>query len=187
MNETVPEALQLAKTPCRVVHQAGKGKDTAVRSRYRALGASDAEVAPFIVDMPGALAAADLVIGRSGASAVAEICAVGRPSLLVPYPHASGDHQYHNALSLVRAGAAVCVRSTEASARRLADEIDRLARSPNDLVQMARAAATLGRPDAAEVVALDLMDLGHVHSSGPSDDSNLNGVGRSTSAPWEVH
>lgn len=187
LNETVPEALQLAKTPCRVVHQAGKGKDTAVRSRYRALGASDVDVMPFIVDMPGALAEADLVIGRSGASAVAEICAVGRPSILVPYPHASGDHQYQNALSLVRAGAAVCIRSQEASARRLAEEIDRLANNPTELAQMARIAATLGRPDAAEAVASDLIDLGHVPSAGAGEDLNLNGSGRSPSAPWEVH
>ncbi len=85
---------------------------------YAELGLQErATVVPFIVDMPAALAAADLVVGRSGASAVSEICAVGRPSVLIPYPYASGDHQRVNAESLVRANAALCLSFAEASPR----------------------------------------------------------------------
>ena len=114
---------------------------------------------PFIADMPAALAAADLVIGRSGAGAVSEICAVGRPSVLIPYPFASGDHQRVNAESLVRAEAALCLPIAEASPARIAAEIAALLNDPSRLIQMAARAAALGRPAAAHAIAVDLLGL----------------------------
>jgi UDP-N-acetylglucosamine--N-acetylmuramyl-(pentapeptide) pyrophosphoryl-undecaprenol N-acetylglucosamine transferase len=108
--------------------------------------------------MPRALAEADLVIGRAGASAVAEICAVGRPSLLVPGAF-GGDHQRHNAESLAAAGASVCVLPAEATPSRLAREIERLASDPELLAKMASAARSLGRPEASSAIARDLLTL----------------------------
>jgi UDP-N-acetylglucosamine--N-acetylmuramyl-(pentapeptide) pyrophosphoryl-undecaprenol N-acetylglucosamine transferase len=159
LNEAVPRALSRVDFPVRVVHQCGAGKDAAVRALYETLGAgARARVIPFIDDMPSELARADLVVSRAGAGAVAEICAVGRPSLLIPYPYA-GDHQRLNAESLVRAGAALCVRADDATPERLATELARLSRDTDALSRMAAAALALGRPDAALVVAKDLLSL----------------------------
>ncbi len=159
LNETVPRALSRLGFGIRVTHQCGAGRDAAVRALYAELRMADrASVVPFIDDVPRALAAADLVVGRAGANAVAEICAVGRPSLLVPYPFA-GDHQRHNAASLVREGAAVCVLAAEATVERIAAEIERLVAKPETLPAMAEAARKLGRPAAARVIAEDLLAL----------------------------
>jgi UDP-N-acetylglucosamine--N-acetylmuramyl-(pentapeptide) pyrophosphoryl-undecaprenol N-acetylglucosamine transferase len=163
LNETVPHALSRCKTPTRVVHQAGNGNDRAVGALYASLGATQSvEVTPFIRDMPAALARADLVLGRAGAGAVSEICAVGRPSVLIPYPFASGDHQRRNAASLERAGAALCIGAADATVERLAAELDELGQDAARLLDMARAAEALGHPDAAESVALDLLQLGGI-------------------------
>ncbi len=171
LNEAVPAALAVTQTPVRVVHQCGRVHTEAVAERYRELGAGGrAEVVPFIDDMPAALAAAELVISRAGASAVSEICAVGRPSILVPYPHAAADHQRHNALSIERAGAGRCVANEEATPERLAAEIDRLASAPGELESMALRARDLGRPDAALTIARDLLGLaGLAVSAGDSE------------------
>lgn len=173
LNESVPEAVARvrAKQPLRVVHQAGRDKDDAVRERYAELGFDSATVVPFIDDVPSALATADLVIGRSGAGAVSEICAIGRPSLLVPYPWAAGDHQHVNAMSLVRVGAAACVADADAAPERLGEEITRLVSDRAQLARMADAARRWGRPNAANHVARDLLDLAGlgdvVAASGP--------------------
>jgi UDP-N-acetylglucosamine--N-acetylmuramyl-(pentapeptide) pyrophosphoryl-undecaprenol N-acetylglucosamine transferase len=174
LNETVPRALAAASKEVRVTHQCGAGKDQTVRSLYAELGMeSRATVVPFIADMPSALGEADLVIGRAGANAVAEICAVGRPSILVPYPFA-GDHQRFNADELVSAGAALCILSAEATTERLAAEVTRLLASPKTLMNMASAARALGKPDAAKVIARDLLALaglsGLVSSEGAVTD-----------------
>lgn len=159
LNEAVPRALGALKRPVRVVHQCGSAQESAVRELYAELGLADcAEVRPFIDDMPAAIADADLVIARAGASSVSEICAVGRPSLLVPYPHA-GDHQRVNAESLAKAGAAISVLDKEATPERLAQEIAALCESPERLSRMAESAAAIGRPDAANTIARDLLAL----------------------------
>jgi UDP-N-acetylglucosamine--N-acetylmuramyl-(pentapeptide) pyrophosphoryl-undecaprenol N-acetylglucosamine transferase len=141
------------------VHQAGRERVAPVRALYDEIGAGDrAVVLPFIDDMPAALASADLVVGRAGAGAVAEICAVGRPSILVPYPFA-GDHQRFNARSLEKAGAAISVLASEATPEMLHDEMAALLGDPERLRAMAGVAASLGRPQAARVIARDLLDL----------------------------
>jgi UDP-N-acetylglucosamine--N-acetylmuramyl-(pentapeptide) pyrophosphoryl-undecaprenol N-acetylglucosamine transferase len=118
--------------------------------------------------MPRAIAEAELVIGRSGAGAVSEICAVGRPSLLVPYPYAAGDHQRHNAEALVRAGAAASVLDAQATPERLASEIARLIAEPAALAGMASAARAEGRPDAARAIALDLLEFAGLRAAPPA-------------------
>jgi UDP-N-acetylglucosamine--N-acetylmuramyl-(pentapeptide) pyrophosphoryl-undecaprenol N-acetylglucosamine transferase len=124
--------------------------------------ADRSSVVPFIDDVAEAIGSADLVIGRSGASAVAEICAVGRPSLLVPYPHA-GDHQRHNAESLERQGAARSIRG-ESTVERLVEELRELTVNPARLPRMAESAARLGRPHAARTIAVDLLSLAGIES-----------------------
>ena len=99
-----------------------------------------------------ALAASDLVVARAGGS-VFEIAAYGRPAILVPYPHASADHQSTNAAWMEGAGAAVIVPDDEITGPRLAGEVGRLIGDPARLAAMARASLELARPDAAAVVA----------------------------------
>ncbi|MFC1641784.1 undecaprenyldiphospho-muramoylpentapeptide beta-N-acetylglucosaminyltransferase [Myxococcota bacterium] len=167
LNREIPLALRRMATPTEVVHQAGRDRHFAVEGRYRELGmAPQVRVVPFIDDMPQAMAAADLVLGRSGASMVAEVCAVGRASVLIPYPHAAADHQLHNALSLERAGASVCLRATQANAERIAAEIDRLASIPGRFAAMAERARSLGQPEAAATIAADLLALGQLSEDG---------------------
>ncbi len=160
LNEAVPRALARARTPVRVVHQCGRIHEADTRARYAELGAGErATVVAFIDDMPAAIGAAHLVVSRAGASAVSEICAVGRPSLLVPYPFAAADHQRHNAEALANAGAALAIGNDDATPDRLAVEIDRLASEPGRLAAMAEAARAFGRPDAARTIAQDLLAL----------------------------
>ncbi|MFN2569149.1 MAG: glycosyltransferase, partial [Candidatus Dormibacteria bacterium] len=117
-----------------------------VRGRYT--------VSPFIDDVAGAIREADLVVMRAGGSSLAECSALGRPMILVPYPHAGG-HQAHNAEPYVRGGAALLIRDEECSAVRLGAEISRLVGDVGRWRTMAEASAGMGRPDAAErVVAL---------------------------------
>jgi len=160
LNEAVPQALAQIKLDFTVIHQCGRAHETEARRLYAELGLAErAQVIPFIDDMPKALAAADLVIGRAGASAVSEICAVGRASLLIPYPFAAGDHQRVNAESLRLAGAATCLTSSEATPTRIAQDAYDLLSSRARLTKMAEHARELGRPRAAHVIALDLLHL----------------------------
>lgn len=100
-------------------------------------------------DMPGLYATAAVVVGRAGATTVAELAAAGVPSVLVPLPGAPGDHQTHNAMALVDAGAATLVPDTECDGPRLAAELEALLADPTRLVAMGGAARTIGNPDAA--------------------------------------
>ncbi|XXY46986.1 undecaprenyldiphospho-muramoylpentapeptide beta-N-acetylglucosaminyltransferase [Sorangium sp. So ce269] len=166
LNDIVPRAIaQIAQGRERavdldVVHQTGRDREAAVRSLYAELGLAErARVVPFIDDVAEALAAADVVIARAGASTLAELCAVGRPSILIPYPFAADDHQLKNAQSVERASAAVAIAQADATEARLAGEIARLAAAPALRARMADAAAALATPDAAARVAADLLEL----------------------------
>lgn len=160
LNEAVPRAVARLGTAVEVVHQCGPAHAAAVTALYNELGLAErARVIPFIDDMPAALAASELVIGRAGAGALSEICAVGRPSLLVPYPFAADDHQRVNAEALAGEGAAVCVRNSDATPERLAAEVEKLAADRAQLVRMAERAREFGRPEAAQRIALDLLSL----------------------------
>jgi UDP-N-acetylglucosamine--N-acetylmuramyl-(pentapeptide) pyrophosphoryl-undecaprenol N-acetylglucosamine transferase len=170
LNEVLPAALAAVKAALRVTHQCGRAHEEAVRAIYAESGADFVEVVPFIDDMPRALADADLVVGRSGAGAVSEICAVGRPSVLVPYPFASGDHQRLNAEALQKEGAAVCVPAAEANATRLTREIEALLEDSATLPRMAAAARALGRPTAADVIARDLLALSGLGTSAHAEE-----------------
>lgn len=174
LNQVVPEALARAGLQARgieIVHQAGHAMCDAVRENYEALGLT-ATVTPFIDDMAKAYASSALVIGRAGASSLAEICAVGRPSILIPFPNAADDHQWHNAQALASRGAAVAIRESELSADGLAEHVSRLLSQPDVRRSMADAARTFGRPDAAAAIVDDLSAwLGGASGDSFEDDS----------------
>jgi UDP-N-acetylglucosamine--N-acetylmuramyl-(pentapeptide) pyrophosphoryl-undecaprenol N-acetylglucosamine transferase len=110
----------------------------------------------YISDFSEALLAADLVVARAGGS-VFEIAAYGRPMVLIPYPYAAADHQAANARYVERAGAAVVIPDAELSAQRLAQEVGVLLSDPSTLAAMARASATLARPEAAREIAEEVL------------------------------
>jgi UDP-N-acetylglucosamine--N-acetylmuramyl-(pentapeptide) pyrophosphoryl-undecaprenol N-acetylglucosamine transferase len=155
LNDTLPEVLR-SISEIEIVHQAGRGKIDGVRARY---GASPAEVVEFLDDVPARLADADLVIARAGALTCAELAAVGRPAILVPFPFAADDHQWANAEALMRAGAAVAIRQSDASPERLRSEIVRLVTDRAARHAMADAARRRGVPGAANAIADDLLTL----------------------------
>ena len=164
LNEIGVEAIaRLGAGNLRVVHQTGEADLESVKSRYVAHGIA-ADVVPFIDDMAAAYADADLVVCRAGATTLAELTALGKPAVLVPYPFAADDHQRKNAESLVKRGAATMIVDRDLSAERLGDAIRSLRDEPNRLSAMAAASKALGKPDAAEKVVdvcLELVDERH--------------------------
>ncbi|HZL73547.1 MAG TPA: UDP-N-acetylglucosamine--N-acetylmuramyl-(pentapeptide) pyrophosphoryl-undecaprenol N-acetylglucosamine transferase [Planctomycetota bacterium] len=145
---------ELASAPgARILHLAGKMAE-AVRAEYRAAG-RDARVEEFRRDMGTVYSACDLVISRAGALAIAELQALGCASVLVPYPHAAGDHQAANARLLARAGAAGLVDEREARTGALADWVRRLMRGDAVFDRMRRVISTLARPDSARHIVRD--------------------------------
>jgi UDP-N-acetylglucosamine--N-acetylmuramyl-(pentapeptide) pyrophosphoryl-undecaprenol N-acetylglucosamine transferase len=118
----------------------------------------------FIPRFGEALLAADLVVARSGGS-VFEIAAHGRPAVLIPYPYATADHQTANARYMEQAGAAVGLPDAELTAARLRDEVARLLGDPARLQSMGRAAASVARPDAAKVIAAEVLTAAAAGSS----------------------
>jgi UDP-N-acetylglucosamine--N-acetylmuramyl-(pentapeptide) pyrophosphoryl-undecaprenol N-acetylglucosamine transferase len=156
LNEAVPQSLARLSAPVSVVHQAGEKHIDALRNNYRAAGVQG-ELVAFIDDMARRYAEADLVICRAGAVTIAELSAGGMASILVPFPHAVDDHQTANARFLADKGAAILVPQREMSAEKLAGLIASLDR--RKLLDMARKARALGKPDAARVVAKRCMEI----------------------------
>jgi UDP-N-acetylglucosamine--N-acetylmuramyl-(pentapeptide) pyrophosphoryl-undecaprenol N-acetylglucosamine transferase len=136
----------------RIVQQARAEDLDAVRAAYARAGV-EAECAAFFADLPARMAAAHLVVSRSGASTVAELSVIGRPAILVPLPHALDQDQFENAGLLAAAGAAVRIVQRDLTPARLASEIVALAGDPDRLAEMATAARAAGTPDAAERLA----------------------------------
>jgi UDP-N-acetylglucosamine--N-acetylmuramyl-(pentapeptide) pyrophosphoryl-undecaprenol N-acetylglucosamine transferase len=120
----------------------------------------EGEVTPFIDDMPAAFTAADLIVCRSGAGAVAELAAAGKPAILVPFPFAADNHQQRNAEALASAGAARVVLDSELDGRRLVEEVTSLAAGAGTLERMGMAARSLAREGAAARAADLLEELG---------------------------
>lgn len=156
INRAVAEAYADGP-PFELIHLAGARQVDDTREllrdpgpRYRLLGYMD--------DFHDAVAAADLVVSRAGGS-VFELAAIGRPAILIPYPHATADHQTGNARWLVDAGAAVVLPDAECTAERLRALIDELLGDPPRLARMAEAARTVARPDAAERIAQAVAEL----------------------------
>ena len=125
---------------------------------YRRAGI-EARVEPFLFAMDREIKAADLVVCRAGATTIAELTAAGRPSVLVPLPTATDDHQRKNAEVLGAAGAAEVVEQTDLGGGALATRIRTLVNAPDRLAAMAAAARKLGRPDAVKVIADKAIEL----------------------------
>jgi len=138
--------------PVRMMLQTGKPEFEVVRSAFTASGI-EGEVVPFIDDMPGAFAAADLVVCRAGAGAVAELAAAGKPSVLVPFPFAADDHQLHNAEAFARAGAAKLVLDRDFTGAKLHETVRALAAGRDALDRMGEAARKFAHPGAARRAA----------------------------------
>jgi UDP-N-acetylglucosamine--N-acetylmuramyl-(pentapeptide) pyrophosphoryl-undecaprenol N-acetylglucosamine transferase len=151
INEAAVEAF--AGAPYRVLHAAGARDYADLRPRVPGDGY---DLREYIDGFGEALLASDLCVARAGGS-IFEVAAHGRPAILVPYPHAAGDHQAANARWMEQAGAAVVVADAELTPQRLRHEVDRLLAEPERLAAMAGASAALARPDAAQRIAAELL------------------------------
>jgi len=151
----LPEAL---RGRLRVAHQA-RPEDLARVTAAYAGAEIRAEVAPFFADVARRLSEAQLIVSRAGASTVAEIAAIGRPAILVPFAAAAADHQSANARPLAEAGAAVVIPEAGLRPDTLAEAIARILGDAAAAQRMAAAALALGRPDAAETLADLVHDL----------------------------
>ena len=162
INRTMVDALNYLgeyREKIQFLHQTGERDYESVREAYRKSGFKGT-VAPFIYQMAEAYAAADMVISRAGATTLAELTALGKPSLLVPYPHSAGRHQEFNAIKLREMGAAFVVFDNEISGEVLAKHILEMFGNASVGKEMQRASRGLGRPEAcARIVdiALSLM------------------------------
>jgi len=156
LNESVPKALALMNDRPEVVHQAGEKHLDALKKHY-AEARVKGELVAFIDDMARRYAEADLVICRAGAVTIAELSAGGMASILVPFPHAVDDHQTANGKFLADHGAALLIQQRDLTPQKLAQMIRGLDRSR--LLEMARKARALGKPDAARVVAERCMSI----------------------------
>lgn len=152
LNAAVPQAVAALGQAVEVRHQAGEKLLDEAREAYAA-AAVTAQVEPFIADMAAAYGWADVVVCRAGALTLAELCAVGVGSVLVPFPQAVDDHQTRNAQYLVERGAALLLPQSDDLAPRLRAVLAELAGDPARRLAMARAARALARPDAAREVA----------------------------------
>jgi UDP-N-acetylglucosamine--N-acetylmuramyl-(pentapeptide) pyrophosphoryl-undecaprenol N-acetylglucosamine transferase len=156
MADIVPAAIGLIDAGQRarlsIVQQARDEDLARVRAAYAELAVA-AEIAPFFADLPARMAASHLIVARSGASTVAELAAIGRPSILVPLPHALDQDQLANAGVLEAAGGAIRLTQDAFTPRRLASEIAALAAAPQRLIAMAAAARSMARLDAADRLA----------------------------------
>jgi UDP-N-acetylglucosamine--N-acetylmuramyl-(pentapeptide) pyrophosphoryl-undecaprenol N-acetylglucosamine transferase len=172
-NATVEAHALWGDVDLQILHAAGRALYTETATAWeRAQAATPGprvRLLDFIDDMGDAYAAADVVLCRSGATSIAELTALGLPSVLVPYPHATGDHQRHNAEALERIGAAEVVANDALDGEALVERVRPLLTDPARHAEVAAAARAFGRPDAATNVArLVLGELGRGHEESPS-------------------
>jgi UDP-N-acetylglucosamine--N-acetylmuramyl-(pentapeptide) pyrophosphoryl-undecaprenol N-acetylglucosamine transferase len=158
LSQVVPEGLGMLEPSLRrrlqVVQQCRPDDIERVRKQYSDLGIP-AELMTYIEDMDAKLADAHLMIGRAGASTIAELTAAGRPAILIPFAAATDDHQTANAREMVKAGGARAIAQSNFTPEVLARQIEALAMDPLALNNAAGRALSVGRPHAAR----DLADL----------------------------
>ena len=158
LNEAAVEAFGSA-APCWILHACGRRDYDDLARRLDELGRpGHYKLHPYITPFADAYAAADLATARAGGS-VFELLAAGLPAVLVPYPHATADHQTGNARWVERGGAAAVVPDAELDGPRLAREVGALLGAPDRLRAMQRAALGLARPDAAERIADEVLSI----------------------------
>jgi UDP-N-acetylglucosamine--N-acetylmuramyl-(pentapeptide) pyrophosphoryl-undecaprenol N-acetylglucosamine transferase len=159
INQAVTDCLgQLKAQGIMIWHQTGKRDFEEVNKVY-ARKYPEARVEPFIEDMAEAYLFADLVLCRAGATTLAELCVAGKPAILIPFPYATHNHQMTNAKVLERAGAAMILVQSYLEEINLALVVEDLLCAPDKLQKMARAARSLARADAAEIIVEELEKL----------------------------
>lgn len=141
-----------------VIHQTGQADFENAVQAYRDNGL-EGDIKPFIQDMPAAYGKADIVIGRAGAGTVFELAAMGKPSILIPYPHAADDHQTCNARMLSDAGGAIMIPQDELDPDRLAGVLAGFMEDRGPLEKMAVEAGKTARPDAARDIADQIEEM----------------------------
>jgi UDP-N-acetylglucosamine--N-acetylmuramyl-(pentapeptide) pyrophosphoryl-undecaprenol N-acetylglucosamine transferase len=155
LSDIVPPAI--AQLPIdmlhnlRISHQARDEDEERVRAYYETEGIN-ADVQPFFQDVPRRMSEAQLVISRSGASSVADISVIGRPSILIPFAAATGDHQTANARGLVDADAAILIPESALTIDTLSEQISAILNDPSAAGKMSRAALSVGKPEATQTL-----------------------------------
>ena len=155
LNQAVEESWPLWKTAniaARFIHQTGPQSYEEIAARFRE-SKMDGETTAFVSDMPRAFAQADVVVSRSGMGTMSELAAAGKPSILVPLPTASDQHQLRNAEAFEQAGAARLILQSELTGAKLVEEIGRLSSTPGMLEKMGAAARAFAKPAAAQRAA----------------------------------
>ena len=158
LNRGVVEALNGAASRLQIIHVTGKAQVDGVREAYARKGAR-AVVLDFVSDMDSLYSAADLIVSRAGAMAIAELAAFGTPAVLVPIGRSSGDHQRENARAVAKAGGAILLEERDGLPGRLTPILEKLVDRDPVFEEMRRKLAPLAKPDAAAAI---LEDLGRV-------------------------
>lgn len=151
-------ALRAGLPGLTIMHQTGEADVARVREGYRSAGVQ-AEVVPFLYDMPKALQAADLVVARAGAMTIAELTACGKPAILIPLPTAIYNHQMKNARAMETAGGAIVLPQAELTGARLSESILTVMQDAGRLARMRERSWGMRRIDAAEVIVRECYDL----------------------------
>lgn len=155
LNRGVVDALNGTASKLQIIHVTGKSQVDAVRGAYASKGAR-AVVMDFVSDMDSLYSAADLVISRAGAMAIAELAAFGTPSVLVPIGRSSGDHQRENARAVAKAGGAILLEERDNLPVRLSPILEKLVDRDPVFEEMKRRLEPLAKPDAAQAILEDL-------------------------------
>ena len=161
INDAFVGALEIMRGQGRdpmVIHQSGRGNHRDVVEAYRTRG-MPGEVVPFIDDMAAVYSAADMIVSRAGATTVSELAALGKPSLLIPYPYAANNHQEVNAQVLVAAKGAEMILERDLSPEVLAGRLMKYMDDKEALQAMGEGAKGIGRRDAARVIVDHLADM----------------------------
>jgi UDP-N-acetylglucosamine--N-acetylmuramyl-(pentapeptide) pyrophosphoryl-undecaprenol N-acetylglucosamine transferase len=158
LNRGVVEALNGTASGLQIIHVTGKSQVDRVRDAYASKGAR-AVVLEFVSDMDSLYSAADLVVSRAGAMAIAELAAFGTPSVLVPISRSSGDHQRENAKAVARGGGAILLEERDGLASGLAPILERLVERDPSFEAMRANLEPLAKPAAAEAILSDLETL----------------------------
>jgi UDP-N-acetylglucosamine--N-acetylmuramyl-(pentapeptide) pyrophosphoryl-undecaprenol N-acetylglucosamine transferase len=158
LNRGVVDSLNGAASGLQIIHVTGKSQVDAVRDAYASKGAR-AVVLDFVSDMDSLYSAADLVVSRAGAMAIAELAAFGTPSVLVPISRSSGDHQRENAKAVEKGGGAILLEESDDLRGALGSILEKLVRRDPVFGEMKVRLAPLAKPGAAEAILQDLWNL----------------------------
>jgi UDP-N-acetylglucosamine--N-acetylmuramyl-(pentapeptide) pyrophosphoryl-undecaprenol N-acetylglucosamine transferase len=158
INQAVLESLDFLSEDWQLLWQTGESDLAFVTEKVKEKKIKCA-VLPFIEDMRSAYAASDLVISRAGALTLAEICACGKPSLLIPYPFATADHQRYNAQVLQKEGAAEMILQKDLTPELLTGKLSSLLSDEERLKRMAEQSKKMGRPDATSLLVNEMENL----------------------------